>query len=218
MKDCCHKKLLNKCYSQALRSDVGKIFWNVENMRDHFQNVDNTQDHFRNVDNIRDYFQNVDNIFISVCFRYSFKIRKRNPQGFNWGNPPNIFRLSHKADTQRRPNMCGKQVGTSEEEAPLIPQVLSWKKIFKIQILHLKIEIPLKRVFLVRRTFLPSPGSGGIRDWGPGSGGFGHGSPPGPATSPCLHTSGWSRSRRRGTSMTQPPWSHPPCSIRPYSE
>ena len=83
MKDCCHKKLLNKCYSQALRSDVGKIFWNVENMRDHFQNVDNTQDHFRNVDNIRDYFQNVDNIFISVCFRYSFKIRKRNPQGFN---------------------------------------------------------------------------------------------------------------------------------------
>ena len=101
MKDCCHKKLLNKCYSQALRSDVGKFFWNVEN------------------------------IFISVCFRYSFKIRKRNPQGFNWGNPPNIFRLSHKADTQSRPNMCGKQVGTSEEEAPLIPQVLSWQKSLK---------------------------------------------------------------------------------------
>jgi hypothetical protein len=60
--------------------------------------------------------------------------------------------------------MCGKQVGTSEEEAPLIPQVLSWKKNFKVQILHLKIGIPLKRVFLVRRTFLPSPGSGGIRD------------------------------------------------------
>jgi len=37
-------------------------------------------------------------------------------------------------------------------------------KKFKVQILHLKIGIPLKRVFLVRRTFLPSPGSGGIRD------------------------------------------------------
>jgi hypothetical protein len=79
----------------------------------------------------RKIFLNVENIFISVCFRYSFKIRKRNPQGFNWGNPPNIFRLSHKADTQRRPNMCGKQVGTSEEEAPLIPQVLSWQKSLK---------------------------------------------------------------------------------------
>jgi hypothetical protein len=37
-------------------------------------------------------------------------------------------------------------------------------KKFKVQILHLKIGIPLKRVFLVRRTFLTSPGSGGIRD------------------------------------------------------
>jgi hypothetical protein len=37
-------------------------------------------------------------------------------------------------------------------------------KKLEARILHLKLEIPLKRVFLVRRTFLPSLGGRRVRD------------------------------------------------------
>jgi len=46
----------------------------------------------------------------------------------------NRLSSSHEADTQSRLEMCGKQIGTSEEEALLIPQVWLWQKAWSTDI------------------------------------------------------------------------------------